>query len=507
MASARNDDMKQAGRRKRARLALWAIVVWLVVWQAASWLLASELLLPGPVDVLVRFAELAFTAEFWQRVLFSAARILGGVVIGCLVGALFAGGAMRFRRVEELIAPLMALMRSVPVASFTVLALIWLSASNLAVLVVALVVAPVVYENLISGLASCDRQRKEMADVFDVGRWRAFRLITLPQLLPYLQAAAHLGLGMGWKAGVAAEVIGIPFGSLGEAIFTSKVHFSTVDLFAWTLAVVLLSVICERVITWALVHAARRLSKDAHASKRPGEHASESQHAVQTDDSAGSCDPVPQPERSPAAAPWPDMTGTGLCELRVSQVTRGFDNGAGPRDVSFTARVGTPLCLAAPSGYGKTTLLRIIAGLETPDSGSLVTDPHKTQPIVSMVFQENRLCPQANALDNVRIGLAHKDAAWAEAPAMLAQLGLSDVSHQAADTCSGGQQRRIALARALLAPHDVLLLDEPFTGLDDEARENAAALIRQRENGRIVIIASHDARDAELLGAHIVELG
>ena len=201
------------------------------------------------------------------------------------------------------------------------------------------------------------------------------------------------------------------------------------------------------------------------------------------------------------------MTGTGLCELRVSQVTRAFDNGAGPRDVSFTARVGTPLCLAAPSGYGKTTLLRIIAGLETPDSGSLVTDPHKTQPIVSMVFQENRLCPQANALDNVRIGLAHKDAAWAEAPAMLAQLGLSDVSHQAADTCSGGQQRRIALARALLAPHDVLLLDEPFTGLDDEARENAATLVRQRENGRIVIIASHDARDAELLGAHIVELG
>lgn len=503
MASARNDDMKQAGRRKRARLALWAVVAWLVVWQVASWLLASELLLPGPVDVLARFAELAVTAEFWQRVLFSAARILGGAAIGCLVGALFAGGATRFRRVEELIAPLMALMRSVPVASFTVLALIWLSASNLALLVVALVVAPVVYENLISGFAARDKQRKEMAEVFDVGRWRAFRLITLPQLLPYLQAAAHLGLGMGWKAGVAAEVIGIPFGSLGEAIFTSKVHFSTADLFAWTLAVVLLSLLCERIITWALVHVARRLAGDVRAAERAGDPPC----TAQTNDNTGSHGSVPQPELSPAATPQPDMTGTELCELRISQVTREFGNGTGPRDVSFTARAGMPLCLSAPSGYGKTTLLRIVAGLETPGSGSVTTDPAKAHPRISMVFQENRLCPQASALDNVRIALTRKSPAWDEAPSLLAQLGLSDVQHQAADTCSGGQQRRIALARALLAPHDMLLLDEPFTGLDDMARKQAAALIRMREQSRIVIIASHDPRDAELLGACIVELG
>ncbi len=491
MPKQRHDDAKQTRTSKRPRLALWAVLVWLIVWQVASWLLASELLLPGPLDVLVHFAELAVTVDFWQRVLFSALRILGGALIGCAVGALCAAGAARYERIGQLVAPPLALMRSVPVASFTVLALIWLSAANLAVLVVALVVAPVVYENLFSGLGARDVQLNEMAEVFGVRAWRRFRLITLPQLMPYMQSALHLGLGMGWKAGVAAEVIGIPFGSLGEAIFTSKVHFSTVDLFAWTLAVVLLSLLCERVITWALTSAARKLAGDVRAAKH----------------SDGSHEPAPQPDLSPAASSsQPGTTDSGFCELSLSHITREFAGDAGPHDVTFTARVGTPLCLKAPSGYGKTTLLRIIVGLETPDSGSVAASPANAHPRMSMVFQENRLCPQASALDNARIALPRTSAAWSEAPALLAQLGLAGITCQAAETCSGGQQRRIALARALLAPHDLLLLDEPFAGLDDATRAQAAALVREREKERIVIIASHDARDAELLGARIIML-
>lgn len=505
MASDGQGKRARPGFQPRPRLALWAIVVWLVVWQLASGALDSELLLPGPADVVVRFGQLAVTVEFWQRVLFSATRILGGAAIGCLVGAAGASGAARFRRIEELLAPIMALMRSVPVASFTVLALIWLSAGNLAVLVVALVVAPIVYENVGSGLAGLDPARAEMATLLDVPCWRRFRLVVLPQLLPCLQAAARLGLGMGWKAGVAAEVIGIPFGSLGEQIYTAKVHFDTADLFAWTLAVVVLSLVCERLVIWVLVHGARKLSGDVRGAK----HAGKPMRGTRPDGQASTVAVQPEPSSRPESSLSSARHGAAnakLSELHVSRLTRTFSGGTGPHDVSFTAYAGTPLCLMAPSGYGKTTLLRIIAGLEMSDSGTMATVPAGIQPVIGMVFQENRLCPQASALDNARIGVPRGSTAYSEAPALLAQLGLEAALGQAAETCSGGQQRRIALARALLAPHDVLLLDEPFAGLDDDARAQAATFIREREKERIVIVASHDARDAELLGARVVGL-
>ena len=161
----------------------------------------------------------------------------------------------------------------------------------------------------------------------------------------------------------------------------------------------------------------------------------------------------------------------------------------------------------APSGTGKTTLLRVIAGLEAPDTGSIAMDGDPREQLrISMAFQDDRLANQASALANARLPLERDSSAWKEAPELLEQLGLGERLHAPAGTCSGGERRRIALARALLAPHDILLLDEPFAGLDAEAHEHTAALIRAREEQHIVIVASHDAYDAQLLGAHILRL-
>ena len=123
-----------------------------------------------------------------------------------------------------------------------------------------------------------------------------------------------------------------------------------------------------------------------------------------------------------------------------------------------------------------------------------------------MAFQDDRLADQASALANVRLPLTPGTAAWDAAPALLRALGLGERLLSPASTCSGGERRRIALTRALLAPHGILLLDEPFTGLDATARERAAMLVRSREQNRIVIIATHDRVDAELLGARVIHL-
>ena len=172
------------------------------------------------------------------------------------------------------------------------------------------------------------------------------------------------------------------------------------------------------------------------------------------------------------------------------------------RDVSLTVREGEPVCLMAPSGTGKTTLLRILMGLERPDRGTVLTPPGLRW---AAVFQEDRLLEHLGALGNLRFALGpamDRD----RAAALLEELGLEDVGDKAVRDYSGGMKRRLALARALLAPADALALDEPFAGLDGESRDRCLGAIRRLTAGRILLLASHDASDAPALGARIAAL-
>lgn len=178
--------------------------------------------------------------------------------------------------------------------------------------------------------------------------------------------------------------------------------------------------------------------------------------------------------------------------VRVENLCKTYDGSAVLENVTFTAEPGRITCLMAPSGFGKTTLLRILLGLERADSGT-VTAPENCR--WSAVFQEDRLLPQLSAAGNLRFVLgAAYDAAAAET--LLTQLGLGDVGDKRVRDYSGGMKRRLALSRALLAPFDALVLDEPFTGLDEENRAAAWRCIRQRAAGKPVILVTHDADDA-----------
>lgn len=471
------------------RLAAGAVLFWIIVWQLGSMALGSPLLLPSPVAVLLRLGELLPQAVFWERIGFSLARIAGGFALGALFGAVGALAAARWRVVEGLVAPLISLAKSVPVASITVLALIWLRAANLAVLVVLLVVLPIVYENTLAGLRATDRSLDEMAALFRVPARRRLRYLVMPRLFPYLSAALGAGMGMAWKAGVAAEVIGIPNGSLGEAIYDAKVYFDTTELFAVTLAVVAVSAASTALVRAAL-HAVEPIACGA-AGHAPALERVEAD-AAELDAAAAS-----------------SMGDVAAEPLALDGIEKAFAGHRVLHGVSLTARPGEALCLMAPSGAGKTTLMRIVAGLERADAGSLIMGDacdRESLPPVSMAFQDDRLADQASALANVRLPLTPGTAAWDTAPELLRALGLGERLRSPASTCSGGERRRIALARALLAPHRTLLLDEPFTGLDAAARERAAMLVRSREQNRIVIIATHDRVDAELLGARVIHL-
>lgn len=246
-------------RDKNTRLSpalrLGAVAVWLLLWQLASMAVGLPLLLPSPLAVLLRLGQLCTGADFWLTVASSLLRILLGFLLGVLFGTALAGLCWRFRLIDALARPLLGVLKSTPVASFIILALVWVKTTWLATVISFIMVLPLVYANVREGIDSADRQLLEMAQVFRLSRRKTFRYCNLPAILPFFLSAISSALGFAWKSGIAAEVLGRPARAIGSQIYDSKIYLETPDLFAWTLVVILLSVLLERLavrfVRWA----------------------------------------------------------------------------------------------------------------------------------------------------------------------------------------------------------------------------------------------------------------
>ncbi|WP_243424973.1 ABC transporter permease [Anaerotignum lactatifermentans] len=225
---------------------IWAVLFWLAVWQAASMWIGQEILLVSPAAALYRLFFLAREGSFWQSVAFSAVRILGGFFLALLAGILTGALAARYRNFRHLMAPLVMAMKSTPVASFVILALFWFSASGLSVFISFLIAFPLVYGNTWQSIVLTDQKLLEMGQVFHLSFWKKIRYLYFPQLYPNLQIASALGMGMCWKAGTAAEVIGVADGSIGERLYEAKAYLQMPDLFAWTITIIVVSIVLER---------------------------------------------------------------------------------------------------------------------------------------------------------------------------------------------------------------------------------------------------------------------
>lgn len=246
-------------RDKNTRLSpalrLGAVAVWLLLWQLASMAVGLPLLLPSPLAVLLRLGQLCTGADFWLTVASSLLRILLGFLLGVLFGTALAGLCWRFRLIDALARPLLEVLKSTPVASFIILALVWVKTTWLATVISFIMVLPLIYANVREGIDSADRQLLEMAQVFRLSRRKTFRYCYLPAILPFFLSAISSALGFAWKSGIAAEVLGRPARAIGSQIYDSKIYLETPDLFAWTLVVILLSVLLERLavrfVRWA----------------------------------------------------------------------------------------------------------------------------------------------------------------------------------------------------------------------------------------------------------------
>ena len=444
----------------RSKIKKFLIVLfWLVLWQAAAIVVAAPLYFVGPLETVIELFRQAKTLTFWLSVSASLLRITAGFLAAALCGALF--GVLAYVRplLSDFLSVPMRFLRSVPVAAVVVILLIWWGPKSLVLCISFMVVFPNIYGAMLTGLKAADGKLLEMAKVFKLSRRERFFWIYREAVLPQLDNALCFSLGLCFKAGIAAEIIGLPKNSLGEQLYRDKIYLNTAGVFAWIVVVLILYAVCEKLLHLFLVL----------LSKLP--------------------DPVPK-----------ELSGPKLPEFKAAPLhTEKLKAKRGDKTIAYTdidLASGAHAHILAPSGAGKTTLLMILAHLYKPESG-MVMGPLSC----ALLFQEDRLVERANALRNL-------DLAGCRGNYLKELEGLleKDKLLRPVAELSGGERRRVAIARALLSPSPLILLDEPFTGLDEACKIRTAAWLLSQLRGRTLIVVSHEAEDASLLDAEHLAL-
>lgn len=462
-------------------------VMWLLIWQIAATFIDNDILLAGPIEVGKTLGRLLTGKEFYGICMASVGRILTGFFLAFLGGILTGALSYEFPFIKEIVEPVLAVIKSIPVVSFVVLLLIWQGAENLSVWISFLVVFPNACVSTRNGLEAVDSGLLEMADLFGIRGIRRLVYIYRPALVRFLLSGMEVSMGMAFKSGVAAEVIGVPDFSIGEQIYMSKIYLDTAGLFAWTAALAAWCFVAEKLLLKGMsllllpmgIYKRDRRDKNYKEEKETEKGKAEKEAGQKTKIIAG-----------------------------LSHISKTFGEKAVLQDINIEIKKGGRYFLMGPSGSGKTTLLRMLAGLEKADAGEICPLPE-----VTYLFQEDRLLENELTITNIMLIKGGRDGLGKmreDVVKAATEILPEDSLFMPVHTLSGGMKRRCALARTLFYKQNhentVCLLDEPFTGLDEETKIKCAAFIEKYLNGRTLIVATHNEKDAGLLGGSIWRL-
>lgn len=231
-----------------SKIKIWAVLLWLAIWQATSMWVGQRVLLPLPIDVLRALAGLLADKMFYYDVLMTIGRISMGFCLAFFFSVVCAALSAKFRRFREWISPLIFTIKTIPVASLIILILIWVSSRKMTILIAFFMGFPILYTAIYTGIVNCDRKLLEVATVFRVRLTDKIRYVYIGQILPHMISGMSVAIGLCWKAGVAAEIIGLPKHSIGEHLHMAKLYFETEILFAWTIVIISLSILFEKIL-------------------------------------------------------------------------------------------------------------------------------------------------------------------------------------------------------------------------------------------------------------------
>lgn len=520
MKESRHPKKRRSGRDFLRRGIIF--LIWILIWQGISMLADNALLVASPVESLKALYGLLWEKEFWLSCLASMARIGAGFLTGSGFALFLAILSSKVPLAEEFLRPFMNFCKTVPVAVFTVLILIWWGSSALTAIICFLVVMPNLYLNTLAGIKAVNVKMLEVAKVFGMPLGTKLFYIYRPALKPFVESAMELSLGMCWKSGVAAEVIGTPLHSIGGELYLSKIYLDTPGIFAWSAVIIVCSALFEKVIKELIglfwncspsceachsgsreaLRGRKKESKERREEgeevrgdsrergkkreeirknqtvmrKKTGERKTELKERRKEQDFNG------RSEKKAAE----EQGVNQVMFLQVTGLSKSFGKQQVLKEFTCTYPSGKITYLTGASGSGKTTLFRCLCGLETYEEGKV------TEGLTySVQFQEDRLCEEESPVKNLEMVMGSSKARK-EGEKILLSLGLPwEALDKPCRELSGGMKRRVSLARAMEANSDCVLLDEPYTGMDECTRRNAENYIKKRMENRIVLMATH----------------
>ncbi|SJN11944.1 Alkanesulfonates ABC transporter ATP-binding protein / Sulfonate ABC transporter, ATP-binding subunit SsuB [Leucobacter sp. 7(1)] len=456
----------------------------LIVLGLAWWIAARELpdiILPGLGMTAAAVGRLLDEPETYAALGESLTTFACGLLIAAVLGSVLGLLAGLSEAARAALAPLLAILNAVPSVAWMGLAMIWFGlGAGPTVFLVVVTSAPILAAALQHAVRDRDPGFDELADAFDLPRAARLRHVTLPPLLSSARAALLAMAGLGWKLTVMGEFLTASRG-LGEQLVVAKAHMQTDRVIAITVVLV---------CTWVLIEGGIRL-----LAGRQGLGIRSTRITSQLRPRATRPAGTDRPEQLPA----PSQPAAIACQ----SVSLAHGECIIAEHLSFSAAPGSITAILGASGIGKSTLLRVLGGAAQPARGTIDRAPDTR---TAWVFQEDRLLPWRSLEQNVALfaGVS-SDVAQAQ----LAALGLGDAVHRLPTELSGGMRQRGALARGFLRDSGLLLLDEPFAGLDVRRRR---ALIHdlqrmQRERSRTIIFVTHDVDDALALADRALVLG
>ena len=450
---------------KRIVLTCLSVLLIPVAWQLLSWQMAQPQLIPSFPDLMQALLRVVSSPGFLVSIGTTLLRACVGLLLSLAAASITAFLLNRSEGIRLLFMPWLSLLRSVPVISFILLALIFLNPEMIPLLIAFLTMYPLLTENLLKGLMNRRDSWKMLARQFHLNAWNRLFQINYPQLKPYLFSGLASAVGFGWRAIIMGEVLSQCVDGIGKRMKEAQVFIDVPELIAWTLVAIVLSWLTDKLIS--------RLS-DWQPSVRYRHSAVELQ-AV-------------------------SLQPNDICLTDVSY-------SYGVHHMNIVLKAGKIYALSAPSGQGKTTLLQLLNGTLKPTGGEITGLPQQT----ANLFQEPTLLPQLTAKENIMLGgAAYYDRAILEQQSLrlLAAFQLEKQAEMFPAALSYGQQQRVALARALIFPAGLLLLDEPFNGLDVELRQLVARFLVewQQEKQATVVFSSHHVDEIKAMNAEVITL-
>lgn len=420
------------------------IIFWIAVWGAIAAIIASPIIFASPFDTLKSLYLEIQKTEFWLTVLLSLTRITVGFFFAFIIGIVLAFSSYKIKIINELLSPLMQLLKSAPIVCFIVLLLVWFGTNTVDIITIILAVTPIYFFATYQACKNHNKLIAKMLKTYKVPARTSWKVFYWPNALPFIHQATQTGIGISWKSGVTAQMIGAVSYTVGAGVYLSKLNLDSALLLVWMFVVIVLSWMCEKLIIWILnISNKNSIEKEVKRTH--------------------------QKVFNKSSNPLVEIKNLSIKFDKVL-----FEN------LNLTINKGNKIAYTSETGTGKTTLIN-----EIIKAGKCK---------FSVVFQEDTLLKSLTALENIIIATQNPNA----------KITLTENRYP--EELSGGQKRLVQIERALTADSDVVILDEPFTGLDSGTKNKAINYINNNIDDRALVLVTHDEEDANQLHAKINQL-